>query len=120
MAGEAGSATESAPEATPQPSAPVESTTLESVSNDTETTVVFITTDAQTHSLTLNPKDDKPRNEKGKDLSLSTLAIHADDHISVHRAVAPPLHVSTTFKYSRDPDALTVWENIDVSSPQTN
>jgi hypothetical protein len=51
-----------------------------------------------------------------KELSLSSRAIHADDHISSHRAVAPALHVSTTFKYSRNPEQLEPWFNVDVST----
>ncbi|KAG5931075.1 hypothetical protein E4U53_001961, partial [Claviceps sorghi] len=39
-------------------------------------------------------------------LSLSSRTIHADDFISAHRAVAPAMHVSTTFRYSHDPDEL--------------
>lgn len=48
-------------------------------------------------------------------LSLSSRAVHADDNISVHRAIAPAMHVSTTFRYSDDPDQLLGWDNIDVS-----
>lgn len=51
-------------------------------------------------------------------LSLSSRAVHADDHISVHRAVAPAMHVSTTFRYSDDPEQLLGWDNIDVSTEQ--
>lgn len=50
-------------------------------------------------------------------LSLSSLAVHADDYISAHRAVAPPLHVSTTFKYNRDPAQLRTWDNTDPNAP---
>lgn len=38
--------------------------------------------------------------------SPSTLAVHADDFLNVVTDVAPPLHVSTTFRYSDDPDKL--------------
>ncbi|KJY00365.1 cystathionine gamma-synthase like protein [Zymoseptoria brevis] len=38
--------------------------------------------------------------------SLSTLTIHADDPSNHLTDVAPPLHVSTTFRYSRDPARL--------------
>lgn len=48
-------------------------------------------------------------------LSLSSRAVHADDHISAHRAIAPAMHVSTTFRYSDDPAQLLGWDNIDVS-----
>ncbi len=50
-------------------------------------------------------------------LSLASLAVHADDYINSHRDVAPPLHVSTTFRYARNPDDLTPWQNIDVGLP---
>ncbi|KAG5973549.1 hypothetical protein E4U55_000420, partial [Claviceps digitariae] len=39
-------------------------------------------------------------------LSLSSRTIHADDFISAHRAVAPAMHVSTTFRYSSEVDEL--------------
>jgi hypothetical protein len=41
--------------------------------------------------------------------------VHADDGISTHRAVAPAMHVSTTFRYNDDPEQLKRGENIDVS-----
>ncbi|KAK7951258.1 Cys/Met metabolism PLP-dependent enzyme-domain-containing protein [Apiospora aurea] len=44
-------------------------------------------------------------------LSLSAQAIHADDFLSSHQAVAPPMHVSTTFRYSDNPDELSPWHN---------
>jgi hypothetical protein len=49
-------------------------------------------------------------------LSLSSRAVHADDGIQAHRAVAPAMHVSTTFRYSDDPEQLKSWDNIDVSA----
>jgi len=36
----------------------------------------------------------------------STLAIHADDRLNQTTDVAPALHLSTTFRYSSDPDQL--------------
>ena len=48
-------------------------------------------------------------------LSLASRAVHADEGIQSHRAVAPAMHVSTTFRYSNDPDALKAWDNTDVS-----
>ena len=39
-------------------------------------------------------------------LSLSSKTIHADDFLNAGHDVAPPLHVSTTFRYSNNPDAL--------------
>lgn len=54
---------------------------------------------------------------ESRTLSLASRAVHADDHISAHRAVAPAMHVSTTFRYSDDPDSLEPWGNVDVSHP---
>lgn len=50
-------------------------------------------------------------------LGLSSLSVHADDYINNHRAVAPPLHVSTTFRYNDDPDQLRMWDNTDDNAP---
>lgn len=50
-------------------------------------------------------------------LGLSSLSVHADDYINSHRAVAPPLHVSTTFRYNDDPERLAQWENTDDNAP---
>lgn len=49
-------------------------------------------------------------------LSLASRAVHADNGIQSHRAVAPAMHVSTTFRYNDDPDALRAWDNTDVSA----
>jgi hypothetical protein len=49
-------------------------------------------------------------------LSLSSKTVHADDYLNKGRDVAPPLHVSTTFRYNRDPDQLKVHRGEDVSS----
>ncbi|KAG4220010.1 hypothetical protein PC116_g31511 [Phytophthora cactorum] len=45
-------------------------------------------------------------------LSLSAQTIHADDFLNSHQSVAPPMHVSTTFRYNDDPDELKPWTNI--------
>ncbi|KAK8925231.1 trans-sulfuration enzyme [Metarhizium anisopliae BRIP 53293] len=59
-------------------------------------------------------------------LSLSSKTVHADDAISAHRAVAPAMHVSTTFRYSDDPEQLKNsadptklgdWNNPDPNAP---
>lgn len=34
-----------------------------------------------------------------ENLNFSTLAIHADDSLALTADVAPPIHVSTTFRY---------------------
>lgn len=47
-------------------------------------------------------------------LSLSTQTNHADDFLNSHQAVAPPMHVSTTFRYSNDPGQLSPWKNPNV------
>jgi hypothetical protein len=47
-------------------------------------------------------------------LSLSSQAIHADDFLLVNQDVAPALHVSTTFRYSGNPDALVPHFKVDV------
>lgn len=41
-----------------------------------------------------------------QDFHPATLAIHGDDHLRVLPDVAPPIHVSTTFSYSSDPEKL--------------
>jgi hypothetical protein len=66
---------------------------------------------AQTTSQDQNPLDAA----FAQKLSLSSKAVHADDHINNHRAVAPPMHVSTTFRYNQNPDELNPGFNVDVS-----
>ncbi|KAI1608506.1 cystathionine beta-lyase [Exophiala viscosa] len=39
-------------------------------------------------------------------LSPATQAIHADDPLNLLTDVAPPIHVSTTFRYDKDPERL--------------
>lgn len=62
--------------------------------------------------------DGEVKKEDGdnKKLSLASQTVHADDHVSVHRAVAPAMHVATTFKYSNNPDELANGGNTDVSA----
>jgi hypothetical protein len=50
----------------------------------------------------------------GRELSLASRSIHADDYVNTHPAVAPPMHVSTTFRYENDPDKLVPWFDMDV------
>lgn len=47
-------------------------------------------------------------------LSLSSKTVHADDYLNVGQDVAPPLHISTTFRYNRDPNSLKVWNELKV------
>lgn len=44
----------------------------------------------------------------------STLALHADDELNIVRDVAPPLHLSTTFRYSNNPEDLIPWADTTV------
>lgn len=48
--------------------------------------------------------------------SLSTLSIHGDDHLNTASDVAPALHVSTTFRYSSNPEQLVPLAD-EVNSP---
>ncbi|KMU79435.1 cystathionine gamma-synthase [Coccidioides immitis RMSCC 3703] len=64
---------------------------------------------------------------KMEDLNLNgcsnaTVAIHADDPINVVTDVAPPLHVSTTFRYSDNPDELVplAEESQEIPSPTSH
>jgi cystathionine beta-lyase/cystathionine gamma-synthase len=52
-----------------------------------------------------------------RELSIASLSVHADDYINSHRAVAPPLHTSTTFRYAPDPEDLQPWNNLDPNAP---
>lgn len=44
----------------------------------------------------------------------ATLALHADDSVNVVSDVAPPLHLSTTYRYSDNPEELVAWADVDV------
>ncbi|KAF4504946.1 hypothetical protein G6O67_006951 [Ophiocordyceps sinensis] len=57
-----------------------------------------------------------PLGELGR-LALASRAVHADDHVAAHRAVAPAMHVSTTFRYTDDPDQLDPDDLVDPSAP---
>ncbi|RYC57148.1 hypothetical protein CHU98_g9065 [Xylaria longipes] len=50
-------------------------------------------------------------------LSLAAQTVHADDFLNSHSAVAPPMHVSTTFRYSRNPDDLSYMVNTSPHNP---
>ncbi|RKF63168.1 Cystathionine beta-lyase MetC [Erysiphe neolycopersici] len=57
-------------------------------------------------SLDSSKEQSKPEEQASK-LSISSKAIHSDDFLNGdQRDVAPPLHVSTTFRYNNDPDSL--------------
>ena len=53
-----------------------------------------------------NLPDTNPPPQQSLPYSLSTLGIHGDDPINSATDVAPPLHVSTTFRYPNDPSLL--------------
>ena len=46
------------------------------------------------------------------EMSTATQAIHADDHFKATEDVAPPMHVSTTFRYPDEPDQLVPHEEM--------
>ncbi|KAK5134028.1 hypothetical protein LTR08_007033 [Meristemomyces frigidus] len=46
--------------------------------------------------------------------SIATLGVHADDPINEYTDVAPALHVSTTFRYSNDPEKLQPVDDLDI------
>lgn len=50
--------------------------------------------------------EEKVRDGPPSKLSLASLAIHADDFLNSGQDVAPPMHVSTTFRYDRNSDNL--------------
>ncbi|KAG9238378.1 pyridoxal phosphate-dependent transferase [Amylocarpus encephaloides] len=50
-------------------------------------------------------------------LSLSSRTVHSDDFLNKGQDVAPPLHVSTTFRYSRNPEELKTWKEHDPNVP---
>ena len=45
-----------------------------------------------------------------------TITIHADDELHVSNDVAPPLHVTNTFRFQSDPEALVPLRYRAVSS----
>ncbi|KAK2691456.1 hypothetical protein QWA68_008857 [Fusarium oxysporum] len=47
----------------------------------------------------------------------STQAVHADDFVSPHRAIAPALHSAVNYRYARNPDDLVEMENDDPNAP---
>ncbi|KAJ5730739.1 uncharacterized protein N7483_005247 [Penicillium malachiteum] len=47
----------------------------------------------------------------------TTRAIHADDFVTPHRAIAPGMHTAVNFRYARDPEHLVPEENKDPNAP---
>ncbi|KAJ4251013.1 hypothetical protein NW762_011663 [Fusarium torreyae] len=56
-------------------------------------------------------------NEALPNFHFSTQAVHADDFVSPHRAIAPALHPAVNYRYTRDPDNLVAMENKDPNAP---
>ncbi|KAA8913379.1 cystathionine beta-lyase [Sphaerosporella brunnea] len=50
-------------------------------------------------------------------LAPATLAVHADEHLTSSTDIAPPLHVSTTFRYASQPEDLIPFTSPTVDSP---
>lgn len=61
--------------------------------------------------------DHTPTKEIAK-LSLSSQAVHADDFLNLGQDVAPAMHVSTTFRYSENPDKLKPLSHMTVRIPK--
>jgi len=72
------------------------------------------TTQDREENLPNNPTD-RTLDASISKLSLSSQTIHADDFLNQGQDVAPPLHLSTTFRYNKNPDALVSWSERDVS-----
>ncbi|KAI4277959.1 MAG: hypothetical protein LQ337_001389 [Flavoplaca oasis] len=53
-------------------------------------------------------------------LTQATQAIHADDDLNATSDVAPPLHVSTTFRYAGDPEDLVPIAHADISTTEAH
>lgn len=63
------------------------------------------------------PSESQKDHEVSKDfngLTLSSQTVHADDSLNTYDDVAPALHVSTTFRYSKDPDSLVPFADMEV------
>lgn len=56
----------------------------------------------------------QPQLHSPSEYAPATQALHADRHLDATSDVAPPLHVSTNFRYASNPDALTPAAEIDV------
>lgn len=52
-----------------------------------------------------------------KTLDPSSRALHADAHLNHSTDVAPPIHVSTIFRYASNPNELEIAQEIEVRCP---
>ncbi|KAK5197968.1 hypothetical protein LTR99_009386 [Exophiala xenobiotica] len=68
----------------------------------------FVDTDEIPPPAQSNPHTEEPdlQTLRISSLSPATQAIHADDPLNLVNDVAPPIHVSTTFRYDKDPERL--------------
>ncbi|RAL62384.1 hypothetical protein DID88_004950 [Monilinia fructigena] len=62
--------------------------------------------------------EDHTPDHRFSSLSLSSQTIHADDFLNKGQDVAPPLHLSTTFRYSNNPDDLVALSELDPHASQ--
>lgn len=69
------------------------------------------------HENLFDHSPEKGHTGLARHLSLSSKTIHADDYLNHGKDVAPPLHVSTTFRYNRSPDALQPLADLDPGAP---
>ncbi|RSL80067.1 hypothetical protein CEP51_006880, partial [Fusarium floridanum] len=56
-------------------------------------------------------------NEALPKFHFGTQAVHADDFVSSHRAIAPAMHPAVNHRYARDPDDLVEMEKDDPNAP---
>jgi hypothetical protein len=71
----------------------------------------------QPGNKSLQNGDDHATDQDLAKLSLSSQTIHADDYLNAGQDVAPALHVSTTFRYNSNPEALVPLTERDVHPP---
>ncbi|KAH7195092.1 hypothetical protein BKA60DRAFT_601503 [Fusarium oxysporum] len=50
-------------------------------------------------------------------MGMATRAIHADDFLSPHHAIAPAIHATVCYRYSRNPDNLVPKVTDDLNAP---
>lgn len=62
------------------------------------------------------PPQRMPQPGDYENLTLATKSIHADDPINFNIDVAPPLHVSTTYRYNSDPAKLDTSRELKLSA----
>ncbi|MCJ1313715.1 hypothetical protein MMC25_007395 [Agyrium rufum] len=68
--------------------------------------------------LSIQGDSTTPPKKSNFSYSLQTLSVHADDPLNVIPDVSPPIHVSTTFRYSDDPEQLVPVADIQDSTAE--